>query len=55
MCLLMNAWVSFDECFVLFKQTVGFSGIQAEIIGIQGEHADHLTTTTAQFDPSLCL
>ena len=41
--------------FVLFKQTVVFSGIQTEIIGIQGVHADHLTTTTAQFDPSLCL
>ena len=26
--------------------TVGFSGIRTWIIGIEGEHADHLTTTT---------
>ena len=38
--------------FVLFKhqfyrkKTVGFSGIQTLIVGVEGEHADHLTTTT---------
>ena len=39
--------------FILFKhkfyrKTVGVSGIRTEIIGVEGEHADHLTTTTAQ-------
>ena len=39
--------------FVLFKhniieKTLGFSGIRTRIVGVEGEHADHLTTTTAQ-------
>ena len=39
--------------FVLFKhnlyrKTVGISGIRTRIVGVEGEHADHLTTTTAQ-------
>ena len=38
--------------FVLFKlrshkKTVDYSGIQTWIFGIEGEHTDHLTTTTA--------
>ena len=38
--------------FVLFKhnlyrKTVGVSGIRTRIVGVEGEHADHLTTTTA--------
>ena len=38
---------------VLFKQkfnrkTVGVSGIRTRIIGVEGEKADHLTTTTAK-------
>ena len=38
--------------FVLFKhniieKTLDFSGIRTRIIGVVGEHADHLTTTTA--------
>ena len=38
--------------FVLFKhntieKTLGFSGIRTRIVGVEGEHADHLTTTTA--------
>ena len=44
---------SFLFIFVLFKhnlyrKTVGVSGIRTRIIGVEGEHADHLTTTTAQ-------
>ena len=44
---------SFLFIFVLFKHNysekiVGFSGIQTRIVGVEGEHADHLTTTTAQ-------
>ena len=40
--------------FVLFKQkfyikTVGVSGIQTRIVGVEGEHADHFTTTTAKY------
>ena len=40
--------------FVLFKLTfyrknVGFSGIRTWIIRVEGEHADHLTTTTTRF------
>ena len=38
--------------FVLFKhnikeKTLGFSRIRTRIVGVEGEHADHLTTTTA--------
>ena len=32
---------------LLQKKTIGFSGIQTRIIGVEGEHADHLTTITA--------
>ena len=28
-------------------KTVDFSGIRTQIVGVEGEHADHLTTTTA--------
>ena len=43
---------SFLFIFVLFKhnlyrKTVGVSGIRTRIVGVEGEHADHLTTTTA--------
>ena len=31
---------------ILQKNTVGFGGIQIRIIGVEGEHADHMTTTT---------
>ena len=39
--------------FVLFKQSftekyLGFSGIWTRIVGVEGKHADPLTTTTAQ-------
>ena len=27
---------------------MGFSGIRTRIVGVEGEYADHLTTTTAQ-------
>ena len=30
-----------------YRKTVGFSGIQTRIVGVEGEHADHLTTTEA--------
>ena len=30
------------------EKTVGFSGIRTQIVAVEGEHADHLTTTTAQ-------
>ena len=44
--------------FVLFKhniieKTLGFSGIRTRIVGVEGKHADHLTTTTAQLN--ICL
>ena len=32
---------------ILQKKTVSFSGIQTRIVRVEGEHADHLTTTTA--------
>ena len=31
----------------LYRKTVGVSGIRTRIVGVEGEHADHLTTTTA--------
>ena len=30
------------------EKTVGFSGIRTRIVGVEGKHADHLTTTMAQ-------
>ena len=30
-----------------YRKTVGFSGIQTQIVGVEGEPADHSTTTTA--------
>ena len=30
-----------------YRKIVDFSGIRTQIVGIEGEHADHLTTTTA--------
>ena len=30
------------------EKTVGLSGIQTRIMGVEGKHADPLTTTTAQ-------
>ena len=35
-------------------KTVDFSGIRTRIVGVEGEHADHLNTTTAQIFPSYC-
>ena len=56
-----SAWMFFkwaNTClflfiFVLFKynftsKIVDFSGIRTQIVGEEGEHADHLTTTRAQ-------
>ena len=43
-------WASFS-LFSFFsntngtEKTVGFSGIRTKIVGVEGEHADHLTTT----------
>ena len=37
---------------IQYRKTVGFSGIQTRIVGAEGEHADHLTTT-AQYDKKL--
>ena len=33
----------------IVHKIVGFSGIWTRIVGLEGEHADHLITTTAQF------
>ena len=30
----------------IWQKNVDFSGIQTRIIGVEGEHTDHLTTTT---------
>ena len=32
---------------IIQEKTVGFSGIQTRIVGVEGKHAEHLTTTTA--------
>ena len=31
-----------------YRKTVGFSGIRTRIVGVEGEHTNHLITTTAQ-------
>ena len=33
------------------EKTVGVSGIRTRIVGVESEHADHLTTTTDLFKP----
>ena len=41
---------TFAFIFVLliqFTETVDFSGIQTQIVGVEGEGTDNLTTTTA--------
>ena len=40
-------WGNHGLFLFIFKKTVGFSGIRTWIVGKEGEHADHLTTTTA--------
>ena len=36
------------------EKTVDVSGIQTRIIGLEGEPADHLTTTTAHNTTTIC-
>ena len=38
---------SFQKQF--YRKIVDLSGIRTRIVRVEGEHADHLTTTTAQF------
>ena len=38
--------------FYFYRKTVGFSRIRTQIIRVEGEHADHLTTTTANLQQS---
>ena len=47
----LPAFLAFLFIFVLFQRNfysknVGFSGSRTRIVGVQGEHADHLSTTT---------
>ena len=44
---LFFIFVFFQQTF-LQKKTVCFSQIRTWIVGVEGEQADHLTTTTAQ-------
>ena len=47
---------SFFLIFVLFKQNFfSFFGIRIRIVGVEGEHADHFATITAQERPNFCL
>ena len=39
---------SFISATIVYIKMVDFSGNQTRIVGVEGEHADHLTTTTAQ-------
>ena len=52
--IFLNGPTPATFCLFLFfsstnftEKTVCFSGIQTQIVGVEGEHADHLTTTTA--------
>ena len=51
LCFFLKSWPLF--CLFSFfsntmlQKTVSFSGIRTRIVGIEGKHADHLTTTTA--------
>ena len=39
----------------IYRKTVGVSGTQTRIVGVEGEHTDHLTTITAPSFISLML
>ena len=39
-------WAFFD---LYIKENVDFSRIQTQMVGVEGEHADHETTTTSAF------
>ena len=54
-----SKWANPGLVFVYFRsfqtqnfteKTVGFSGIRTRIVGVEGQHSDHLTTTTALQD-----
>ena len=45
--LFLFIYIIFKHKF--YRKTVGVSGIRIWIVRIEGEHADHLTTTTALF------
>ena len=44
-------FVLFEHNF--YRNTVGFSGIRTRFVGVEGEYADPLTTTTAQENENL--
>ena len=46
---------SFHTFHILLKKTVSVSGIRTGIVGKEGEHADHLTTTTALLPTKLVM
>ena len=37
------------------EKTIGFSGIHTRIVGVKGEHADHLSTTITAHLLNLCV
>ena len=41
--------VSFSLKHIFTEKNVSFSGIRTRIVGLKGEHADHLTKNTAPF------
>ena len=43
---LLFIFVLFNNNFM--RKFIDLSGIRTRIVGVEGEHADHLTTTTAQ-------
>ena len=44
--IILFIFVLFEHKF--YKKTEGISRIRTPIVGVEGEHADHLTTTKAQ-------
>ena len=50
---LKNVFVYF-QTQILQKITVCVSGIRTRIVGVEGEHADHLTSTTAGLGKVRC-
>ena len=49
--LFLFIFVLFEHNF--YRNTVGFSGIRTRFVGVEGEYADPLTTTTAQENENL--
>ena len=48
-CVIEKCNIRIEKNHKFYGKTVGFSGTQTWIVGVESKHSDHLTTTAAQF------